>query len=202
MNHDSAFDSPQRGFTLIEIVIVLVLLGILGVVGGKMISGSVYTNQVISNENRAYASARYALERMSRHIREIQNTGVLEVTTWTSTELKFKIAGPQIDSTVPFYVDFLYNPTTGTLSMSYDGKLSNGAVYSGTQLYTLTKDLSNTVGIFRYYFDVGVNLAGTDTTAASSTASINYIAVNLDIKPDASVNKSLSLSTLIDIYNK
>ena len=201
MNSSSVLGMQKRGFTLIEIVIVLVLLGILGVVGAKMISGSVYTNQMISNENQAYSSARYALERMSRNIREIQNTGVLQVNIWTSTELKFQITGPQIDSSVPFYVDFIYNPATGILSMSYSGKLSNGTVYDGT-LHPLGKNLSNPSGIFNYYYNVGIDTAGADTVAASSTASINYVSVNLNIKPTPTINSALSLSTLIDIYNK
>ena len=64
--------SRQRGFTLMEIIISVVLLGILGVVGTTMISSSFYTTRVMSTGHLAYSAARYALERMAREIREVQ----------------------------------------------------------------------------------------------------------------------------------
>ena len=86
----------QNGFTLMEIVISLVLLGILGAVGTTMLSGSFVTTQVITNEHLAYASARYAMERMGREIREISydtTTHDLGISTMTASQLSLTKSG-------------------------------------------------------------------------------------------------------------
>lgn len=185
--------SRLRGFTLIEIVIGLVLLGILGIVGASMIGGSFFTNEAISNANLAYSKARYGLERMSREIREVDDTGSLQITTWTATELSFTKTGPQ----GPLLVSFTHDTNNGTLSMAYKGTL-NGITYNGTA-HELVNNISNTVGAFSYYQDIGANAASTHS--ATDIANLHYVFIRLQVKPDPALSQVLTLSSLIYLRN-
>lgn len=62
----------ESGFTLVELVIALVLLGIVGAVGVTMISDSFTTTQMINADSASRAEARYAVERLAREIREVK----------------------------------------------------------------------------------------------------------------------------------
>lgn len=74
--------SPSRlpyrslGVTLVELLVVIVLLGILGVVGSSMIANTFDTTRIIDSGNASEASARYAIERVGRELREVSYTGV------------------------------------------------------------------------------------------------------------------------------
>ena len=86
----------QHGFSLMEITIGMVLLGILSVVGSTMIASSFFTTRIISTEHLAYSSARYAMERMGRELREIQYdtvSGTVSISTMTATQLAFTKSG-------------------------------------------------------------------------------------------------------------
>lgn len=65
--------NPRRaqGVTLVELLIVIMLLGILGVVGSSMISDSFKVSHQVSGNNAAEAAGRYALERIARELREV-----------------------------------------------------------------------------------------------------------------------------------
>lgn len=64
--------SRSRGVTLIEVVVSMVLVGILFVVGANMLSGAFSTSNVVVRETLGVGSARYALERIGRELREAQ----------------------------------------------------------------------------------------------------------------------------------
>lgn len=102
----------QQGFSLLEIVLSIVLLGILGVAGTHMIVGSFFTTQVIGNEHLANSMARYAMERMVRDVREISyntSSDVVGITSMSASQLSFTKSGPGSTSTS---VGFAYaNPT-------------------------------------------------------------------------------------------
>ncbi len=86
----------QQGFSLLEIVLSIVLLGILGVAGSNMVASSFFTTQVISNEHLANATSRYAMERMAHDIREISYdsaTDTLGITAMTASQLSFTKSG-------------------------------------------------------------------------------------------------------------
>jgi prepilin-type N-terminal cleavage/methylation domain-containing protein len=63
-----------RGFTLLELVITIVLLGTLAAVGSSMLSDSFSTTRRVNDSNASKAEARYVLERLAREIREIKYT--------------------------------------------------------------------------------------------------------------------------------
>lgn len=59
------------GFTLIELIISIVLIGLLAAVGTTMISDSFDTTTMLNASQTSAAKARYALERVEREIREV-----------------------------------------------------------------------------------------------------------------------------------
>ena len=56
----------EAGFTLVELIIAIVLLGILGAVGSTMILDSFTTTQLSNASTASAGQARYALERLAR----------------------------------------------------------------------------------------------------------------------------------------
>jgi len=59
-----------RGFTLVEMIVVMVLLGILSAVGSKMIAGTMEASYITARNHSSGSEARYAMERITREIRE------------------------------------------------------------------------------------------------------------------------------------
>jgi len=80
-----------RGFTLIELIITIVLLGLLAAAGTSMLVDNYSTASKVDADNIATAQARYALERLAREMREIKvdNAGNSCITTWTANSLAF-----------------------------------------------------------------------------------------------------------------
>lgn len=74
----------QPGFTLIELVIAIILIGLLGAVGVTMISDSFDTTRMINANQSTVAQARYAMERMQREIREAKT-----VSSYSGTGISF-----------------------------------------------------------------------------------------------------------------
>lgn len=165
----------QKGFTLMEMVIGIVLLGILSVVGTTMISGSFTTTRVISNEHLAYSSARYAMERMVREIREIQYTTTTHVVGISSM-------GP------------------GQLTFTASGLNSSRAVslsYVAPQVILTTSDgsapLVSSVSAFNLsYLDIN-----RQTTA--NVNDVRYVRIAMTISPDQA--QALSLVTQVGLRN-
>ncbi len=72
----------ETGFTLMEAVIVIVILGVLAVMGFEFVASSANTYQLVTAEGRVAAEAYSAMNRMTR---ELQFSDVLNVTTPTQT---------------------------------------------------------------------------------------------------------------------
>jgi prepilin-type N-terminal cleavage/methylation domain-containing protein len=73
MQYVATLQTRQRGFTVVELVITVVVMGILAVVGVSMISDSFTTARVINAGQSNANDARYAVERLAREIREIKH---------------------------------------------------------------------------------------------------------------------------------
>ena len=62
--------SHHRGFSLIELIVVILLLGLLAAGGSSMISDSFRTVGLLDAGKSSQAEARFVLERLAREIRE------------------------------------------------------------------------------------------------------------------------------------
>jgi prepilin-type N-terminal cleavage/methylation domain-containing protein len=79
--------SKKKGFTLIEVVIVIVILSIIAAIGSRVLQAalnSYITNQNVSNAN---AQARLALERISRDVHNIN--AAANISTAAASQLSF-----------------------------------------------------------------------------------------------------------------
>lgn len=186
MPHPNSLRSSQAGFTLVEIIISMVLLGILSVVGTQMLTGSFYTTKVISTQHLAYSEARYALERMGREIREIQynmSSDSLIITTWTATQMTFD--KEPLTGTTGIPVSLQYTPGSATLSMSYSA--SSPPVFSYTPLARNIGEFS-----FTYLKEDGVSLA-------TNVNDIRLVRISLKVTPPGA--QALSLLTMVNLRN-
>lgn len=168
----------QQGFTLMEITISLVLLGILGIAGAKMMAGSFYTTQIIGSGHLSNSTARYAMERMARDIREIQYNvsnvnNELQILTMTPSQVSFIRSG--------------LNNTTTTIGFSYANP--NLTMTVGSTSATLA---SNITGLTFTYLDA--NGAGTVLPQ-----SVRYVRIAFTATPTQ--GQSISLITQVKLRN-
>ncbi len=80
-------NKSQRGFTLIEMIVVIVIMAILAVISTNVVQSafnSYFTNQDIAAAN---STGRLVLENMARRIRMIRSSA--DITTASSTQLVF-----------------------------------------------------------------------------------------------------------------
>jgi prepilin-type N-terminal cleavage/methylation domain-containing protein len=65
----------STGFTLVEMVMVIIILGILAAVGAPMIANGLKVATLSNAEQATLNQLRYATERVARELREVQSTG-------------------------------------------------------------------------------------------------------------------------------
>lgn len=123
----------ERGFTLIELVVVMVLLGFLAALGSEMIAGTMQTSSITAYNQSSGSQARYAMERITREIREMAYgpSGYTVPTMGASSIVFTKEDGTAVTIT--------YTGTSITLG------------YSGGTTSTLTDQLvSGATNVFQY----------------------------------------------------
>lgn len=86
----SRLPSRALGFTLVELIVAIVLLGLLAVVGTHMVSGTMIAAYATTQDYSSGSQARYAMERMVREIREMQfGVSGYSITSKSATSLEF-----------------------------------------------------------------------------------------------------------------
>lgn len=191
--------SPQRhrpapsGFSLIEIVIALVILGILAIAGTNMITSGVFTNQTISNEKLAYSAARYALERMSREIREMKfdpnagTAGAMVASIVNANTLSFTKTGLTPDTVVTLS----YSNTLYGITLAYGN--TDGQLLAKTNL---------PASLFSYYKANGTQMSTAELADLNYVvANLRYVGITFSVTPDGA-NNPLTLSNLIYLRNR
>ena len=91
----------DKGFTLIEIIMVVVVLGILSVFTFSFISNAVKTYTTVSKQRMLYQEASYIMERMTRELRDMVNPASWSDGTTNNTLQFNKSRGTPQDGNTP-----------------------------------------------------------------------------------------------------
>lgn len=147
----------MRGFTLIEMVVSMVVIGILASVGAVVIANGVEAYNATTTAMETLAKLRYATERMGREIRSMEyNGGAYQLSTSypSDTTMQFtRSDGTQVTIA----------QSGASITMEYDS-ISGGA-----------RTLTDQVGAFslNYYQDDGTNATG--------AANVAFVEINLTL---------------------
>ncbi|MBW2570270.1 MAG: prepilin-type N-terminal cleavage/methylation domain-containing protein [Deltaproteobacteria bacterium] len=81
----------NKGFTLIEIIIVIIVLGVLSIFGFSFLSTAIHTYSMMEKQKSLFDQAAMAMERISRELRDAEsisapNDGVSDSTIVTFTK--------------------------------------------------------------------------------------------------------------------
>jgi prepilin-type N-terminal cleavage/methylation domain-containing protein len=154
-----------EGVTLPELILVIVILGLLAAFVGPVLYNSMRAYERLEQSSVTQGKMRYAMERLSREIREMRrnatNTAGLDITTMTQSTLAFyKTDGTQVT----------VSRTSSVVNLFY----SNPTFFS-----TLTGGLlvDQVNGFSFAYFQP--NASATATTAGGSSLAFIQISVSL-----------------------
>ena len=145
----------KRGFTLVELVIVITIVGIISVVIGSMLLGTVKAWTFKFNRNDSLWDGRIALDRMTREIRAIKNT--TSVTTASAAQFRFIDAGNK---------DITYSMSSTNLNRTENGTANLLAENVSSLAFT--------------YYDTNGNTIATPTVSPSAT-NIRRIRISLTL---------------------
>lgn len=91
----------RTGFTLIEVIMVLVILGIVAGIVTPFVANAIRYWDLVRKERELISTARYAVNRVVREIRQLKNTN--SITTYTDTDFAFtRIKADGTDENVEF----------------------------------------------------------------------------------------------------
>lgn len=80
----------QSGFTLLELVMVIVIIGIIGATGARLLTGGVEAYETGRKQLATLSKARYAADRLAWEIRQTEYTGAsYNITSFTSSQFRF-----------------------------------------------------------------------------------------------------------------
>lgn len=177
----------QSGFTLVELIISIVLLGLLATVGTSMIADSFSLTRIVNANQADTVQARYALERMAREIREVKylNTSRYCITTMNSAVLRFDkvdvaVASPDPAScssgTTIVTLTCNSDPTAVTTPCNSNGLLLSTPVppASAPSNASLVSRVATNGFSFAYFQSDGV-------TSATSNTNVAFIQITLTV---------------------
>lgn len=141
----------MRGWSLMELILVLVIIGTLGVFVGPLLLNAITAYDRTHTAVVTLAKQRYAMERMVREMRDIRrtpaDTASFDISSMAGTNFTFfKADGTE--------VAIALSGSTVTLG------------YTGTGTGTLTDQVATSGLAFTYYLQDGTTTGATATTVA------------------------------------
>jgi prepilin-type N-terminal cleavage/methylation domain-containing protein len=103
-----------RGFTLLEVLLVTIMLGILGMVLGPILGKSVGTFNIISSRQQVLAEARSGMDRMVRELRLTPSATLLSNIGVTNLQFQY-----------PLDTNITYSLSNGNLLRNSDVLVGN-----------------------------------------------------------------------------
>lgn len=184
-HHRSDLRSASRGATLVEILIVVVLLGIMGAWGSTMFASNYRTARIVDSGKTSADQLRYAVERLSREIREVKFTSAA--------------AGYAITSTLaPAATSLAFTRTIGSTDTTVTIAQSGTTVtlgYSGGTTSTIAQQVSA--------FSMDFYTIDSDSGAVSATTAVTnvrYVVMSIT-SVDSLSGQSLTERTRITLRN-
>lgn len=87
--NSSARGATHGGFTLIELVLTLLILGIISAVVAQFAFQGIRSYSTEQDRGDAHSQARLAVERMAREVRAIRSATAVDIPIMTATDLQF-----------------------------------------------------------------------------------------------------------------
>jgi prepilin-type N-terminal cleavage/methylation domain-containing protein len=159
----------QNGYTLIEIIIVIVILGVIGAFTFQMVGAGVQAFKKSNARKDLYDQGRLALERMVRELRDTK-----EVTGSASSSITFKKAHPAQAADNTEEIKFELNGTNLERVGDPNGTPVTAVLASNVSSFTVTGVGTTAVGgscsVVIDNVSSGTTVADTDTTMTVSHA--------------------------------
>jgi prepilin-type N-terminal cleavage/methylation domain-containing protein len=155
--------SASRGWTLVEMVTVVIIFLVLAAVGANLVSGQFRSYFLARDITNADAQSRVAFERMTRELRQVRSATATDLDVASATQVRFIDAD---GNGVCFYRD----AATNRLMRSGDGPASACGTTSPQPL----SDFATGLNFFYYTND------GKTTTAVP--ASVYYVTVKVSVQ--------------------
>ncbi len=194
------------GFTLIEFIIVIVLLGLLAAVGSNMLSDSFRTTRIVNAGNASQEQARYVLERIAREIREIKHClGSACLTGAASTFSGYCITA-MTTSQLAFYKRDVSSASADDTTACATGSNQRIIYYDGSSTARLQSALTTsgsdpvlTSSVAPSGFSFSYLQADGSTTATDNTV-VQFVSITLTVS-DATSGQAISQRLTVALRN-
>lgn len=188
------------GFSLIELIIAIVLLGLLAAVGTSMLSSSFDTTYMINASQTSAEQARYTLERLEREIREVKAGSI---TTATASRMVFtrdiKVSGASDVATVVTICGNDATCTGGTAFLTINHNPPDTTSTLSSQLIDADNNPA-TIPLLSYYKADGSKADGTSQTGRDEIAVVEINLIVRDTSKDGQQN--IAQRTRVALRNK
>ena len=134
----------EAGFTLLEIVITVVLLGILSMVTIQFVSSAAEVSQIQTERNKLVSEARLAMETLVREIRLAVPVSVVA----TPVSITFDKQLPYLQDPTVTGIDYTYDPVAQVIQRTGGGvstiatQISAFAITDNAGWYTIAMTLT------------------------------------------------------------
>jgi prepilin-type N-terminal cleavage/methylation domain-containing protein len=177
MRRPCAVSASQRGFTLMEFIIVIVVLGILSVVGSSVIVDTFRTTRMVDSSQSAANQARYAMERLAREMREVK---------YDTATRSYNINSIASGATTASFTNMINNTARAVVVDLNSGNLRLS--------YGTPSILCSNVTAFN------LDYRQIDNSAATSTANVRFVLISLTVR-DAVSGQAVSERLRVALRN-